>query len=656
MEMREAQELEVYRELMEPPQEFVSAFDWKTVVGAFFIGLVMMPGSIYLGLVAGQSMGPAAEWTTIILFNELARRSFTTLRRQEIYLLYYIAGGLTAIMGTVALSGGPFAQLIWNQYFVQSQAAAGFADRIPEWVAPPVGSPALAQRTFMSASWLPAIAVLLISQVLGRVSWFTLGYSLFRITSDVEQLPFPMAPVAAQGATALAEASSRRETWRWRVFSIGTMIGLAFGLIYVGMPTISGVVLVKPVAILPIPWIDFTVSTERFLPAAAVGISTSLASIMVGFVLPFWIVVGGFIAAVATMLVNPVLHKLGVLTRWSPGMETIHLTFANQLDFWLSFTIGTMLAIATIGVYKVVQTQRRQRLGLRRGLSATVEGRGDLNFWLALGLYGAATLGSVMLCYHLVPDFKYGLAFFAAYGFLWTPLQSYVNARMIGLTGQFIGFPMVREASFILSGYQGVTLWFAPIPLANYGAYAQRFREVELTGTRITGIIKAELLMFLIVIPCSLLFWQFIWRLAPIPSVFYPYALKFWDFQALQQSLWITATTENRELFAEAIKPGVIAGGAAFGLGAYGLLSYLGWPVTLIYGILRGMGTFPHLILPELLGALLGRYYFARRYGAKQWMRYSPVLFAGFSCGMGLIGMLAIAFALLSQSVTQMPF
>jgi len=29
-------------------------------------------------------MGPAAEWTTIILFTELARRSFTVLSRQEV--------------------------------------------------------------------------------------------------------------------------------------------------------------------------------------------------------------------------------------------------------------------------------------------------------------------------------------------------------------------------------------------------------------------------------------------------------------------------------------------------------------------------------------------------------------------------------------------
>ena len=48
-------------------------------------------------------------------------------------------------------------------------------------------------------------------------------------------------------------------------------------------------------------------------------------------------------------------------------------------------------------------------------------------------------------------------------------------------------------------------------------------------------------------------------------------------------------------------------GGTSFGLGAYGLLSYLNMPVTLIYGLLRGMGTFPHMLIPEFGGALLVR-------------------------------------------------
>jgi len=40
---------------------------------------------------------------------------------------------------------------------------------------------------------------------IGRVDNMVLGYGLFRLTSDVEKLPFPMAPVGAQGILALSE-------------------------------------------------------------------------------------------------------------------------------------------------------------------------------------------------------------------------------------------------------------------------------------------------------------------------------------------------------------------------------------------------------------------------------------------------------------------
>ena len=66
------QELEEYRTLMEVPDKFEEGFNLKTIVGALFLGFVMLPGSIYLGLVAGQNLGPAVEWVTIILFAEVA--------------------------------------------------------------------------------------------------------------------------------------------------------------------------------------------------------------------------------------------------------------------------------------------------------------------------------------------------------------------------------------------------------------------------------------------------------------------------------------------------------------------------------------------------------------------------------------------------------
>ena len=110
-------ELELYRGLMDQPEQYEDGFDFKTVIGAVFVGFVMMPGAIYLGLMVGRSLGPAAEWTTIILFTEIARRSFITLKKQEVYVLFYIAAALASTSGGLQLAGGVFAGKMWDQYF-----------------------------------------------------------------------------------------------------------------------------------------------------------------------------------------------------------------------------------------------------------------------------------------------------------------------------------------------------------------------------------------------------------------------------------------------------------------------------------------------------------------------------------------------------------
>jgi hypothetical protein len=625
----------------------------------------MMPGAIYMGLIAGVSMGPAAEWVTIILFSELARRSFSPLTRQEIYVIYYVAGGLTGVIsggvGGMMIAGGPFGQLIWNQYLVQSQAVEGFGitQHIPDWVTPTKGSEALVARTFFHHAWLPAVSVLVASQILSRAEWFSLGYILFRLTSDVERLPFPLAPVAAQGATALAEGGEEKESWRWRVFSIGMGIGLLFGAVYVGLPALTGLIASDPIALLPIPWIDLTRTTESFLPAAPLGIGTDLGLVIIGMVLPFWVVVGSFAAAMVHALGSPVLYHAGYLTHWRPGMDTILTHFSNDIDVWLSVYIGSGAMVGVIGIYHAVRSiGNRRSQGERGSWSSTPSGRGDFPLWSAVGVYLLTGLSTILLCLYLLEDDNFPLVFLVGFALLLTPLLSYINARMAGLTGQTVGFPMIREGAFILSGYKGVDIWFVPIPYADHGRRAQLFREVELTGTKFTSILKAEMLVLPLSLVCGFIFWSLIWLMAPIPSPVFQYAQNYWHLIALRQSLWYSATMPGvgESLFEQAIKGEWIAGGFVFTAGSFFLLSYLRMPVSLIYGFIRGLQGLPHMLIPELVGALVGRYYLEKRFGPKTWRQYAPVIFAGFACGMGLIGMSSVAIALISKSVTQLRY
>ncbi len=654
--MYDDKELKEYRDLLPPPKKFEEGFDWKTIIGAVFIGFLMMPGSMYLQLVIGQGIGPAARWVTIILFAEIAKRAHSDLKQQEIFLLYYMAGAALA---------SPFSGLLWSQYLVQSDAARmlGVTEFIPTWVAPGPDSESMLERTFLHRDWLIPILLLVGSQIIQRIDHFGLGYALYRITSDVEKLPFPMAPVAALGTMALAESAEEKkskDSWKWRVFSIGGVIGLVFGAVYVVLPIVSGLIFTEQIRLIPIPWIEYTRYTEDILPAVATGLQFDLGLVFVGMVLPFWAVIGGLIGLLITFILNPVLYHVGILNRWHPGMGTVDTVFANNFDFYMSFGIGLGLAIGAIGIWSVVRSFRgdKEHRGNLHDLFNPPEGRGDFNFWISIGIYVFSTLAYVGACVWLVPNFPW--IFFLGYGFIYTPIISYITARMEGIAGQFVSLPLVREASFIAGakffGYQGIEIWYAPIPIHNYGEATVQFRQIELTGTSIRGIIKAEFLVLPIVLTASLLFSQFIWRLAPIPSSSYPYAQELWHLQALNTLLMQTSTLEGNSIFYQALNGTTVFSGLGFGLLMYMVLSFFGLPILLIYGVVRGLGqSTPHGLILEVVGALVGRYFFLKKYGP-MWRQYAPVLLAGFSCGMGLSGMFAMGFALIMKSLNHMAF
>jgi hypothetical protein len=342
-------------------------------------------------------------------------------------------------------------------------------------------------------------------------------------------------------------------------------------------------------------------------------------------------------------------------------MGTVDTIFANNFDFYMSFGIGLGLAIAFVGIWSVLRSFRKNgsdKRGSLKDLFHPPPGRGDFNFWISIGIYVFSTFAYVGLCIWLVPNFPW--IFFLGYGFIYTPIISYITARMEGIAGQFVSLPLVREASFIAGarffGYQGIEIWYAPVPIHNYGEATVHFRQIELTGTSIRGIIKAEIVVFPVVMVASLLFSQFIWRLAPIPSGNYPYAQELWHLQALNTLLMQTSTLEGNSLFFQALNGSYVLTGLGFGLITYTLLTLLGLPVLLIYGVVRGLGqSAPHGLILEVVGALLGRFFFIKRYGAK-WRQYAPVLLAGFSCGMGLTGMFAMGFALILKSLGRLAY
>lgn len=652
-------ELDRYRQLMVAPGTYSEGFSFNSVIGVLLIALVLIPGALYMQLLAGQGVGPAAQWVTLILFLEVAKRANAKLQRAQIFVLFYMAG-------TFAYQSVQAATPLWAQFLVRSEAALSFGltSHFPDWFAP--SDPAAYEsRSFLQLAWMPALGLIAFRQLFTRLDSAVMGYGLFRLTSDVEKLPFPMAPIGAQGMMALADdldGQDRSGGWRWRVFAIGGAIGLVFGLIYLGLPTITANLFGQNnrYSILPIPFVDWTQYTRGVLPAVATGFSFDLSQLVVGMVLPFWAMIGSLAGLLATWILNPILYSTGVLRSWNPGDSTVETMFKNNVDFYLSFGIGVSLAVALVGILGMVRALRAKRQldadSAAGGAAGVPAGRGDIpNRWILISYLTTSSL--YILVSGWLVDFHAGvllvLAFFA---FVYTPLISYVTARLEGIAGQVVEIPFVKELSLIVSGYQGVAVWFIPLPQSNYGTQAVLYRQAELTGTKFTSLWKAEATVFPVMVALTLVFSSFIWGLSELPSSVYPYAQQIWELDAKNACLVYSSTAGGYSHFNEALSGTVVAAGLIVGTVLFGSLSAVAAPITLAYGIVRGLGqTLPHVIIPQAIGALIGRYYFQKKLGLS-WGQYVPVLAAGVACGFGLVSMLCIGLVFLLKSANALPY
>jgi hypothetical protein len=657
-------ELEEFRQVMEVPSTFEDGFNWTSLLGAIFVALLMVPGAIYMGLLAGvDSIGSASQWVTVILFIEVAKRAQKNLKRAEIFVLFFMAG---------SAMGLPFGGLLWNQFFIRSDAAiaTGIASDLPVWFAPAITSHSYNLRTFFHLDWLPVVGMVIFGTFFGQLSSTILGYGLFRVASDVEKLPFPMAPIGAQGVMALAEDADEKNLnqsegkWRWRVFSIGGALGLAFGAVYLLLPTLTGALTGKPITVFPIPFSDFTAQTGNYLSAVATGISWDFGNLIFGMVLPFFAMVGAFIGLLSTFVMNPILHNVGILKSWTPGENTISTIYLNNIDFYFSFHIGIAIAIAIGGLWQVYKSLRNSRNARRQtsatlprsSLAAVPEGRGDIKTWLIITVYFFVTMTYILVSGWLIGWHRGVMVVLMFLGFVYTPLISYVTARLEGMVGQVVEVPFIREASLILSGYSGVAVWFLPIPMANYGSMTVFYRQCELTGTKFTSIWKTQVILLPIILVSSIFFMNFIWGLNEVPSAVYPFADMMWKLHAENACIMFSSTLGEYSIFEDAFRFVYILSGTIFGGLLFGVMTILGAPVLLTYGVVRGLGqTTPHAVIPQFIGALIGRYYFKRKLGLR-WRQYIPVVSAGFACGMGLITTVGVGITFLSKAAIPLPF
>jgi hypothetical protein len=513
-----------------------------------------------------------------------------------------------------------------------------------------------------------------------------------------------------------------------------------------------------------------------------------LALVLVGFVLPLPVVVGTFIGSISLYVIgNPIFQRLGVLCDWEPGLDVRNTDILAKLDLWISVGIGMAIFVALLGLISVARQfaamrgRRTRQDRQHQEYLESIKGRGHFPLGLSIAIVALCTLSYVGFTKILVPRFPTWILL--VFGFVVSPLVSYVQARMIGITGTATGvsFPYIREGTFIFSGYRGIDVWFAPLPLYMWGGGAQAFKQLELTRSKFKGHVKAQAMAAVIMLVCSFFFWSLIWSLAPIPSESYPYVQRMWPYFATNQSLWVSSTLASdkieaeqgtfeinpleedqskrwpeldrsdratdigvngeivdarreaadvrdrivlvnlppegavtapadpavvlwvvaghtpsaaeqqqlarlagqrarqywiaadvaqnllnqvpagttvsvkprRSFLKEAITKEKVAGGVAAAGVAYAVTLALRLPTGIFYGFVGGQAVWPHYVIPQLIGALLGRYWLRRRFGEQTWKAYTPILLAGYACGSGLVAMLAIGFALLAKAISR---
>jgi len=658
-------ELREYRDVMQPPDvdSFEDGFNWKAVAGALFLGFIVNPATDYLELVIGSdaNIGGAMKWVLVIFFAEVAKRSFTKLKTQELYVLHYMVGAALA---------DPFKGYLFKQFIATSEYIQGLGlGNLPSWAFPSAEAIEAGGRTLMTGAWLPVIGITVFGMLVSRIDNYGLGYVLYRMASDVEKLPFPFAPMRAAGIVALAEGRDDESKWRQRCFAIGGMIGIIWGLVYLCVPMITEVLMPKRVELIPLIFIDFTPQIGRLLPAVPFNLVLNLAAFLSGMIVPWWGVVGSFVGLIITWIANPLLHHHGVLASWQPDMSFIDTVFVNNIDFYLSFGIGLTLAVTisrlvitgSVSFKNLFQKPENRELtnkegfwkGIRDGWRILVtnnQARGDFSIYGAIGIYLGATFSWIYLGTFLIDGYPWMILSF--YALAYTPLISYATAKLEGVCGQAVNVPYLKELTILLTGHKGADIWFAPMPIQNLGSETVGFRVLELTGTKIISQVKTLLLTVPVVIIASFMSSEILWRMAPIPSSAYPFTERMWELQLRQQAIMWTSTLEGGSQFLEAIHFEYAGWGLISGTVLFAVLSMLGLPIMLVFGAVWGLNqSNPGALFCTMAGACAAKFYFKRIY-KDRWLKYMMVVMAGFGCGMGVTSMISMSFNVISRMLS----
>jgi hypothetical protein len=518
-------------------QENVSSFKpgltWRSFLAMFTAILIFLPASIYLNLTSGAgTLGVAASFVIAIIFSEITRYFGHPLTKQELFIMFSVVSAVSSLVT-------PYYGLLWRVYYSSNPVFSHvmlygepLINLIPSWFVPKDPN-VLQMRTFFLAEWFQPIAIVLAMVILGLIQSVSIALFCAHLFIDVEKLEFPFAKIQSS----LVEVLSEKKEDQMRIFIFSVMIGLVFGL-FIYAPQLIGT------PIVPLPFVDLTSFTQDFIPGAIFGISTDVLTYAMGIVIPLNVAI---CLVVASMFVFVIANNLflvsfpNIFPQWVkeyyPGMGIASLQYRSTLRIWLPFQFGMSMAMAIFYVFLLRKEVYRSFKLLGRIRSGTEE---HPSLPIVLLIFLLSSLASAGLFLYFVPDYPALIAILLSTGYSF--LMALISSRALGIGGMSPSFPYPWRMITLFTDYKGLVGWdFQPaIETGGSSGIVQSIRIAHLTETKPMDFIKMFIIGNIVALLLSVIFYDFFWRMTPIPSTAYPYTLMYWPQSMLELLMYAT--------------------------------------------------------------------------------------------------------------------
>ncbi|RLE82559.1 MAG: hypothetical protein DRJ51_00965 [Thermoprotei archaeon] len=632
-----------------PSVEYKSGLTSVSLLAIVYASVIMTPVLMYMYFITGLP-DPARfipVFVSLLLFTEIGRFVGRYITTQEAYIIYF----MTEMVAYEALY---WMGLITAVYYQEAPYTElfGIADKIPWWAAPNVNSWAVQVRTLFAWEWVVPILVTLLGTIGGILIDIGLSFIFVQLYIEVENLPFPIAPIDAQAIATLTE----RTPEKMMAFTFAGVISFVYEFLVYGFPRVTEALIGVSLTAIPYPWIDLTEYFAGILPGALMGVATDISTFAVGWLIPWnsvvWILIGSvlfFIVGNSLALQLADITGIEIFKRWkadwTPVARLDWLWQRSVYDLWASPHIGLTLGVGLFSLIISARYIKSAIMSLQR-LSAISKEKGYLPLkWVLTMIFVGAIIG-ITIDMWLYPK----LWFVWILCWLFIPfLQGILLGRSYGEVGLGVQIPYIREAFMLAFTSPGeVEPWMVPAKVTTAaGIFTHRIKVALLTRTRPIDYYKAYVLTVPLVILLSLLYLQVFWQMAPMPSAFYPWTAIYWPLMSLNFSLWVSRSIEI-------FRPDLILSFTTLMLIASLIARKFNLPFSPI-GFAAGAALVPPFAFNYFLGGLIGRL-IERRYGKEAWEKYRSVILAGIFCGIGLALAFSVAIAIIFKSIWVTPY